>query len=145
MFPCTKQLQIKVVTLPSRFTQNCKLITTFFVVIVLYLKNCMFLSLWSQNAFLAFRRRQGKFMLDNRCVLVHYRTLRYQICKSVYSPDRYVLILPNRQNNNLVPFQEEACSNLTEPFKAYWLRNAPTGLIFNNFTLRPHCIYVFSI
>jgi len=51
----------------------------------------MCLSLWPHNAFLAFRRRQGKFLLDNRCVLVHYRTFRYQICKSVYSPARFSL------------------------------------------------------
>jgi hypothetical protein len=31
------------------------------------------------------------------------------------------------------------------PFKAYWLRDAPTSLIFNNCTLCPHCIYVFCI
>ena len=30
-------------------------------------------------------------------------------------------------------------------FKAYWLRDAPTGLTFNNCTLCPHCIYVFCI
>jgi len=30
-------------------------------------------------------------------------------------------------------------------FKAYWLRDAPTGLIFNIFMLCPHCIYVFCI
>jgi len=30
-------------------------------------------------------------------------------------------------------------------FKAYWLCDAPTGLTFNNCTLRPHCIYVFCI
>ena len=29
--------------------------------------------------------------------------------------------------------------------KAYWLRDAPTGLTFNNCTLSPHCIYVFCI
>ena len=33
----------------------------------------------------------------------------------------------------------------SEPFKAYWLRNAPVGLTFNNCTLCPHCIYVFRI
>jgi len=32
-----------------------------------------------------------------------------------------------------------------EPFKAYWLRDAPTGLTFNNCTLCPRCIYVFCI
>ena len=31
------------------------------------------------------------------------------------------------------------------PFKAYWLRDAPTGSTFNNHTLCPHCIYVFCI
>jgi len=31
------------------------------------------------------------------------------------------------------------------PFIAYLLRDAPTGLTFNNFTLCPHCIYVFCI
>jgi len=31
------------------------------------------------------------------------------------------------------------------PFKAYLLRDAPTGLTFNNCTLCPHCIYVFFI
>jgi len=31
------------------------------------------------------------------------------------------------------------------PFKVYWLREAPTGLTFKNFTLCPHCIYVFCI
>ena len=30
-------------------------------------------------------------------------------------------------------------------FKAYWLRNAPTGLTFNNCTLCLHCIYEFCI
>ena len=30
-------------------------------------------------------------------------------------------------------------------FKAYWLRDAPTGLTFNNCTICPHCIYVFCI
>ena len=29
--------------------------------------------------------------------------------------------------------------------KAYWLRDAPTSLTFNNCTLCPHCIYVFCI
>jgi len=29
--------------------------------------------------------------------------------------------------------------------KAYWLRDTPTGLTFNNCTLCPHCIYVFCI
>jgi hypothetical protein len=29
--------------------------------------------------------------------------------------------------------------------KASWLRDAPTGLTFNNFTLCPHYIYVFCI
>ena len=32
-----------------------------------------------------------------------------------------------------------------EPFKAYWSRDAPTVLTFNNCTLCPHCIYVFCI
>ena len=32
-----------------------------------------------------------------------------------------------------------------EPFKACWLCDAPAGLIFNNCTLCPHCIYVFCI
>ena len=31
------------------------------------------------------------------------------------------------------------------PFKAYWLRDAPTGLTFNNRTLCPHCIYVLYL
>jgi hypothetical protein len=30
-------------------------------------------------------------------------------------------------------------------FKAYWLRDAPNSLTFNNCTLCPHCIYVFYI
>ena len=34
---------------------------------------------------------------------------------------------------------------VVKPFKAYWLRDAPTGLTFNNSTLFPHCIYVFCI
>ena len=32
-----------------------------------------------------------------------------------------------------------------EPFTAYWLHDAPTGLILENFTLCPQCIYVFCI
>jgi len=32
-----------------------------------------------------------------------------------------------------------------EPFKAYRLRDAPTGLTFKNFTFCQHCIYVFYI
>jgi hypothetical protein len=30
---------------------------------------------------------------------------------------------------------------LNYPFKAYWLRDAPAGLTFNNCTICPHCIY----
>jgi len=30
-------------------------------------------------------------------------------------------------------------------FKAYRLRDAPTGLTFNNCAFCPHCIYVFCI
>jgi len=29
--------------------------------------------------------------------------------------------------------------------KSYWLRDAQTGLTFNDCTLCPHCIYVFCI
>ena len=32
-----------------------------------------------------------------------------------------------------------------EPFKAYWLRDAPTSLTFNNCRLCTQCIYVFCI
>ena len=32
-----------------------------------------------------------------------------------------------------------------EPSKAYWSRDAPTSLTFDNCTLCPHCIYVFCI
>ena len=32
-----------------------------------------------------------------------------------------------------------------QPFKAYLLSDAPTGLTFNNCMLCPHCIYVFCI
>jgi hypothetical protein len=35
------------------------------------------------------------------------------------------------------------CSS--EPFQAYWFRDAPTSLKFNNCTLCPHCIYVFCV
>jgi len=28
---------------------------------------------------------------------------------------------------------------------AYWFRDAPSGLTIKNFTLCPHCIYVFCI
>jgi len=31
------------------------------------------------------------------------------------------------------------------PFKAYWLRDAPTGIKFNNSTFCPSSIYVFCI
>jgi len=31
------------------------------------------------------------------------------------------------------------------PFRAYWSRDAPTGLTLNNCTLCPHCIYMFCI
>ena len=30
-------------------------------------------------------------------------------------------------------------------FKAYWSRDAPTSLTFNNWSSCPHCIYVFCI
>jgi len=33
----------------------------------------------------------------------------------------------------------------TLPFKAYWLRDAPTGLTLNNYTLCPQRVYVFCI
>jgi len=46
-------------------------------------------------------------------------------------------------------FQATLCSTsggqLYYPLKAYWLRDAPTGLTFNNCTLCPPCIYVFCI
>jgi hypothetical protein len=29
--------------------------------------------------------------------------------------------------------------------RAFWLRDAPTGLTFNNSTLCPHCIYMFCM
>jgi hypothetical protein len=32
-----------------------------------------------------------------------------------------------------------------DPFKAYWSRDEPTGLTFNNCTLRPHRINMFCI
>ena len=32
-----------------------------------------------------------------------------------------------------------------KPFKPHWLRDASTGLTFNNCTLCPHCVYVFCI
>ena len=35
--------------------------------------------------------------------------------------------------------------NFRRPFKAYWSRDAQTGLTFNNCTFCPHCIYVFCI
>ena len=39
-----------------------------------------------------------------------------------------------------------ACQRkVTTVFKAYWSRDAPTGLTLNNCTLCPHCIYVFCI
>jgi len=34
---------------------------------------------------------------------------------------------------------------LALPFKAYWLRDAPTGLTFKNCTFCPYCICVFCI
>jgi len=37
------------------------------------------------------------------------------------------------------------CVLLDEYFKACWLRDAPTGLTFNNCTLCPHCVDVFYI
>ena len=33
----------------------------------------------------------------------------------------------------------------SQPLKPYWLRDAPAGLTFNNYTLCPHYIYVFCI
>jgi len=33
----------------------------------------------------------------------------------------------------------------TLTFKAYWLRDAPRSLTFNNCTLCPNCIFVFCI
>jgi len=42
-------------------------------------------------------------------------------------------------------YPSQRYSALSRPFKAYWLRDAPTGLTFNNSMLCPHCIYVFCI
>jgi len=44
-----------------------------------------------------------------------------------------------RVKNKLMEFYE------AQPFKAYWIRDAPTGLIFKNCTFCPHCIFVFCI
>jgi len=44
---------------------------------------------------------------------------------------------------DLSPFV--VCRLFFQPFKAYWLRDATTGLTFNNSTFCPHCIYVFCI
>jgi hypothetical protein len=35
--------------------------------------------------------------------------------------------------------------SVVQPFKAYWLRGAPTGLTFNNCKLCPNCIDKFCI
>jgi hypothetical protein len=59
-----------------------------------------------------------------------------------------VLLIPRHY-----PEPDESCSNIAlrkipfniNLFKAYWSRDAPTGLTFNNFMLFPLCIYVFSI
>jgi len=43
-------------------------------------------------------------------------------------------------------FSDNTCStdcNLN--FTAYWLRDAPTGLTFNNRTLSPHCLRVLYL
>jgi hypothetical protein len=39
----------------------------------------------------------------------------------------------------------DMCKCIHWSFKAYWLRDAPTSLTFNNCTLCPYCIYVFCI
>ena len=41
--------------------------------------------------------------------------------------------------------KKKSIQKLFNYFKAYWSRDAPTGLTFNNCTLCPHCIYVFCI
>jgi hypothetical protein len=44
-----------------------------------------------------------------------------------------------------LPLPGETLKGKVVPFKAYWLRDTPKGLTFNNCTLCPHCIYVFCI
>ena len=50
----------------------------------------------------------------------------------------------NRRGNCSVICMSGSQNVLNCPFKTYWLRDAPTGLIFNC-TLCPHCIYVFCV
>jgi hypothetical protein len=45
----------------------------------------------------------------------------------------------------LLPYAFMAFPGTTLTFKAYWLRDAPTGLTFKSCTFCLHCIYVFCI
>jgi hypothetical protein len=42
-----------------------------------------------------------------------------------------------------VHFSAYEAKKVVYPFKAYWLRDLPTGLTFNNRAFCPHFIYVF--
>jgi len=49
------------------------------------------------------------------------------------------------EHRNITKIYKWQTVNENIPFKAYWLREVPTSLTFNNCTLCPHCIYVFCI
>ena len=53
------------------------------------------------------------------------------------------LQIVNSPYNSIVNWHSAA--DIRKPFKAYWLRDAPASLTFNNCTLCLHCIYVFCI
>jgi len=73
------------------------------------------------------------------CVNQHYFSVKYKQVK-----------LPCARQYHLTDVTHTTiripCKTIDrQPFKAYWLRDAPTGLTFNNCTLCPHCIYMFCV
>jgi len=68
--------------------------------------------------------------------------------KHIFIPEHTVYIFCMWPDNGFLkkPIQLACTVSLcVEPFKAYWSRDAPTSLRFNNCILCPHHIYVFCV
>ena len=83
-----------------------------------------------------------------------FHTVRIEFINTMYMNVRVSQLFPRvslsvgRQGEFCINFWQENLNFILKQShlsKAYWLRDAPTGLTFNNCTFCPHCIYVFCI
>ena len=82
------------------------------------------------------KRSQDLYFSKSKLMKIQFMTLFQLLTTTEVCPGLIWLRMRTRGINM-------GLSELT--FKAYWLRDTPTSLTFNNCTLCPHCIYVFCI